>query len=858
MGLKKVYIVPYSHIDWGWGYYLGPSILYMSRVNSEIVARAVEILEREEDYRWCGVDKVYTLFGFWTLHPELREKFRTHVRSGRIDIACGMVSTPHLLGIAGTHCSGESLIRNMIYGAELMEEMLGFKFRNTVLQLNDVTGFFSQLPQIALKCGFKYLKVDRPGELYNRRGVPLNFWWMAPDGSTILCNRCPYGSTWKPQLYTSFEEAAEEFADWLDRVSRFSKLDEVLLYQGGDWDPPDAGLPEFVKEWNGRGLKPRLRISTPTEYFDAVVEHAGNLPVVRGSLDNVGWAALYGVDGDGVRREQREVIDLLLTCEKFLTIASLMGLKYPLELLKRLWIISILWEDHNTIVYLYPEDLEAYKRDLEYVKSKAKLLLDSALTLIASNIDVSGRGVPIVVFNQLSWKRRSPITARVRFSPFNGCRFLKVVDSTGREVPFQVIDLGYYQDGSISEAEVLFIADIPPLGYNTYYAIPVEEEVEFETGLRCFERVEAGRTVLVLENEYFRIEVVNGHLVSVSDKKAGREVLKISKWERLKGVGKFLGNCILCEKVEYGSQGLTGEVRGLEYSSSTFSPERVELVEKGPIRATVAAYFTYLEDPITLKIALYEGVPRVEFATVIHAKRVGRRFRVVFPLNVEGGRVFVDKPFSVEEVDPLKEDYECIERSYGKMGRVFGAYSWACLSDSHYSVALVSRQNSGFMLEEGCRLSSILLATIGSSRLQRFMRAPKMAGTGLHVLEYALMPSVGDVYASRIYQRAREYLNPPIVLAEVGGGGDLPQLKSFLEIGPENIVLTALYREGDQVVLHLFELEGRTSTARIKFFRNLGEVYEANFKGEKVGDDPFLFKEHQIKEVRATPASSDE
>ena len=219
MNIEEIFIVPYSHLDWGWGYYLGPSIHDINKANSRIIRDALKILEKYKEYRWCGIDKVYCLSTFWIEHPDMRDKLKQFIKEEKLDIAGGMISTPHLLGISSTHCSGETLIRNIVYGRQFLEKLIGLKFRNIVLQINDVTGMFSQLPQIAVKCGYRFLKFERPYSIYSKANIPLDFVWESPNGTKILCNRIPYGTAWKPHLYKSFEESMRKFQEYIEEVS---------------------------------------------------------------------------------------------------------------------------------------------------------------------------------------------------------------------------------------------------------------------------------------------------------------------------------------------------------------------------------------------------------------------------------------------------------------------------------------------------------------------------------------------------------------------------------------------------------------------------------------------------------------
>lgn len=848
MNIEKVFIVPYSHLDWGWGYYLGPSIRDINRANSRIIRDALGMLEKFPEYKWCGIDKVYCLATFWIEHPEMRDKVRHFIMENRLDIAGGMVSTPHLLGISSTHCSGESFIRNIVYGRSILEDLIGFKFKNIVLQINDVTGIFSQLPQIAVKCGYRYLKFERPFEVYNKINLPLDFLCESPDGSRILCNRVPYGTSWRPDTCGDFEECRKKFLRYLEELSKFSRINFLLVYQGGDWDPPHEELVKFVDEWNRRGLKPRLEISTPTEYFETISKKG--FPVIKGSLDNVSWAALYGIAGDKLRRLQKEACDLLLTCERFLTVASLMGCSYPFRLLKGLWLREVLWEDHNTLAYLYPSDLEVALRDIRYIKEEALKLLENALNVIAGNIGIKSddRYIPVVVFNQLEWDRSDIVSARIKFRLFNGYKYFRLIDKNGKEVPYQILNIEYDLDGSIREVSVIFKADVPAFGYNTYYAVLADTKPSFNTHTRCFESEESGRTTYIIENDFFRIRIVNGHLTSIFDKRLARELLKSES-------NLFMGNSILCEKVVNGSQGLTGEVEKILNSSNMFSPDRIEIVEDGPVRAVLRVSFTYLENPLAMEIILYEGIPRIEFRTIIEARKTGRRFRVVFPLNVENGVLSVDKPFNVERIKPEKEIYEGGERSWGKMGRVFGAYSWADLSSNGFGAALISRQNAGFILENNM-LSSILLLTVTPDPLGRFRKCSEFIGLGIHKFEYAIYPHEGDVYSGKVYKAALEYLNPLIPLVGVEGCGNLPPSYSFLRIRPENLILSALFRNGEEIVFRIFNIEGKETRASLEFFRKLDEIYESNFLGEPLREsDPLVFKNHEIKEIHGKLAT---
>ena len=159
------------------------------------------------------------------------------------------------------------------------------------------------------------------------------------------------------------------------------------------------------------------------------------------------------------------------------------------------------------------DDIDA---DYDQVTDAMGSILDTALAEIGNRVDTRGDGLPILVFNPLSWTRSEPVRVSLRFAeqPQN----IVVQTATGAALTTQVLSLE--QRGRAWYAEALFFAEaVPSLGYRLFRALgngpaPAAAGGVDVTGTR-------------LENQYLRatVDPQTGHLTSLYSKFAGRESL---------------------------------------------------------------------------------------------------------------------------------------------------------------------------------------------------------------------------------------------------------------------------------------------------------------------------------------------
>ena len=165
----------------------------------------------------------------------------------------------------------------------------------------------------------------------------------------------------------------------------------------------------------------------------------------------------------------------------------------------------------------------------------------------------------------------------------------RVLDSSGREVPAQVI----LQAGSRAR-ELLFQADAPSLGYTTY-------EVQ-----RTAPSVSANAGASMQDDGMFKLETDNYRIVL--DPRRGGAITSL--------LAKRLGNK---EFVDGANARQFNEIRGFfhdegRYHSSVEVPAAIKIVENGPVRSRLEVSGKVGMHPFTQTITVAEGQRRIDFS----------------------------------------------------------------------------------------------------------------------------------------------------------------------------------------------------------------------------------------------------
>jgi len=852
---KIIYIVPYSHMDYSWGYYWGPFLNNILKRDTEVIIEILKLMERDRNYVCSSIHCAHPILHFLINYPEWQDKFLKRVKEGRIEIGDSL-SDPGISPGVGT-MDNESIIRNIIYGRRFWKSLLGEKHKSPVFQMPDVPGHHGQIPQILRKLGFKYYKFDRPYKVLNEKGVPLEFVWKGIDGTEILCQRSPlmdfFPKDREEKLSRSsdafFRQSCENLLKKIQNLQKVSKMDFILLYQGGDWALPRPELTKFIERWNMKNLKPKLQISTLKDYFFDLEKYP-KLPKIEGTLDPIGWTGPAGVGGQVRDILQNKVVNSLLTAEKIASINFMLNGVYPEKELTRLWEKVLLYEDHGCIYYLYPEDDKERTTTLKEVISKCEDIAKISLRTISSQIKIKKEGFPIIVFNLLPWKREGITKCIFYFSPFERIKEFEIYSKEGEKIASQIVNFKKYPAGSYKYLEVIFLAKIPPLGYRVYYFKKVQKREE-EISLSYKEYFNN----IILENEIYKIRIgPTGQILSLYDKKNEKEILSSP-----------FGNDILCDKGEVGYFALSANFPNTQGSGGY--PYTFKEIKYGPLMIHFKIEAPTFGAERIQEISLFSHSRLITFKTTLKSKRENVRYRAMFPLNLkeEETELWHNIPFAAEKLDLEKEPYvgerfqgeeKLAETPQGLKG-LFLSLNWADLSDESYGASLILDGWHTFM-KEGNSLSTVLLTTMSAEKLGRFWRCKHFLGTkGDYKFTYYLYPHSGNHEKAKTSRVALEIKNPLISLPiEKENGNLLSEEESFLSIDPENILLSAIYVEEGKVNVRLYETEGRETKAKIRF-RFPFTIEEVDLSGEKAKilsewarETETYFSAYEIKTLR--------
>ena len=134
------------------------------------------------------------------------------------------------------------------------------------------------------------------------------------------------------------------------------------------------------------------------------------------------------------------------------------------------------------------------------------------------------------------------------------------------------------------------------------------------------------------------------------------------------------------------------------------------------------------------------------------------------------------------------------------------------------------------------------------------LRSPKWpdptADRGKHSIEYALYPHAGNWRDARTVNRACEYNNPLIAVIAEAHSGKLPASRSFIQLEPSTLILSALKKTEDSDgtwTMQWYESQGKETDASITLPRSPKKITMSNFVEDDGAVVPFNKNTAKIK-----------
>ncbi len=771
-----------SHIDMAW---LWPWTETVEVVHNTFRS-ALDLMREYPDFKFT-MSSARTYSWMEEKYPDLFKEIQQRVKEGRWEIVGGMWVEPDL-NMPG----GESLVRQILVGKRYFQEKFGVDVK--IGWNPDSFGYNWQLPQIYKKSGIDTFVTQKLMWAHEFTVFPYKmFWWEAPDGSRLL--------TYFPHDYAMGIDPVQLGKDasvWLPAIygpNPPPQSEMMHLYGVGDHGggPTRTMLDNATRWMKPDVVFPNLELSRADTFFNDLQPKLANMqvPVWRNELYFEYHRGVFTTQAE-TKKRIRTTEELLLNAEKFSAFSTLYGRAYPTSDFDRSW-KDMLFDDFHDI---FPGSgiavnyLDA-KRNLEDVQRVGRGVLNGSLDEIASNIHLGGEGVPVVVFNSLSWPRNELIESEVRLPEPTSA--VEVVDASGKRVTSQLISA----DRATRMVRVLMKVSVPSLGYATYYVIPRSKAVETAAEVKA-----SGDT---LENEFVRLKVdpKTGCMSSLFDKRTNTETLAPSETDSGGPKDSICGNLLQTFHdlpKEYDAWNIDPDFEKQHWDID--KADEVALVENGPLRAVLRVKNHFQNSTFVRDIVVSAGSPRVDVKMTAdwHEKHI--LLKVAMPLSVHNNMATFEIPYGTIERPTTRNT----RAEQGKF-EVPGLH-WADLSDEKHGLSLLNDCKYGYDAKGNVLRLSLLRSPVWPD---------PHADEGVHEFTYSLYAHGGTWKDALSVRRGYELNYPLLARQEAKHTGNLPEQQSFLTIAGDNVVLTAVKKAEDSeaLILRYYEWAGKESDVQL-------------------------------------------
>ncbi|MFQ5423450.1 MAG: alpha-mannosidase [Phycisphaerae bacterium] len=812
----KVYFVGESHIDLEWLWPWRETV----QVCHDTFAQVLRFMEAYPDFRFSqGSAQTYQ----WMKdrYPDLFGAIRARVKSGQWELVGGTWTEPDF-----NMPAGESLARQILRGRRFFDREFGKDVR--IGWAPDSFGYTHQLPQLLRSAGIYAFFTTKM--LWNdTTEFPYHLCrWLAPDGSVVVGCTPPQGigSRVRP----------DRLKDMLDAMEERHGLRSVIVPFGvGDHGGgPSREDIETILDLGRTDLAPTVKMSTAVDYIHDILKKGdAGLPMLDDELYLQYHRGTYTSQGR-IKWFNRNGEVLLLSAERFATLAHADGAEWPGADFDEMWRRVLFHQCHDglpgTSVPVVKEDI---RKDYDWILSTGRARLNDALETLARSIDTSGPGRPIVVFNPLAWDRIAPVMLPETDAI--------VLDADRHPVPSQRTDDG----------RLVFMADVPSLGYAVYHLVPRSERPEAAPALRIQDWTFAN------DRLEFSLNPETGHLTSVRTLPNGDDVLA--------------GDGNLLEFFDDRPKQWDAWNLGLSNRSVITALDGLEIVERGPVRVVVRLKRSFSKSQVSQDIVLYAGRPWIEFRTNVDWHEDHKFLRAAFPLARWSAKATYHVPFGTmaRPADPHTD----AEKAMFEVPALF----WADQGDDTAGAALLNDCKYGYSAhQQWLRLSLLKAATWPDPKQDQ----------GHHTFAYAFYPHAGDWRQAGVMHTGYEFNYPLYVYqpapTEIAAGdgrhnedSSLRQPRhAFIRVllrdangeydGPDTgVVLTALKpaEDGDGWILRLHELFGRPAIVSLRFDREFADAERVDILERSAGPVKhggrrldFRIGPHRIEGLRLRPS----
>lgn len=701
--------------------------------------------------------------------------------------------------------SGESLIRQLLYGQNYFKEKFGTVTK--VAWLPDTFGFPWQLPQIFKQAGIEYFVTGKLHWNDTTKFPHGVFWWQSPDGTQLLSMMSP------PNVAGVMDTNPIVMTNYAINWEQQTGLKEAMWLPGvGDHGGgPTRDMLEVQQRWQNSPFFPQISFTTAKNYLDHLPKE--NLLIWDDELYLEFHRGCYTTHADQ-KYYNRYCEGLLYQAELWSSLATIaLNLPYPKTVLTDAWKKVLFNQFHDILPGTsIPEVYEDANQKWHEVIETGEAILERALQMIASQVKLplppDKNAKPILIFNSLNWVRSEVVSLNLDSENW------EIYDVEGNLVSSQI---------TVDNKLIFLAKDIPSVGHKLFWLCPSQR---FST--------EKVPDEFILENDYIKVRVnpETGDLESLFN--------KIQQLEILNGAGNQLqafqdkGQYWDAWNIDPNYQDYplpASELKSIEYLDQGLIQSRIRVIR-------IIGQSEFIQDYI---LEAHSSVLKIK--TQVNWQEEHVLVKAAFPLNLESDVVTYEIACGVIErlTRPKTEAEKAKWEVYG--------HRWADLSDvkRNYGVSLLNDCKYGY----DSRDNQIRLTLLRSARWP-----DKNADLGTHSFTYAIYPHPNDWKEAKTVHRGYE-LNIPLKVINPSQSveGSLSAHCSWIDLGINGLILMSLKqseKSENEWILRCYESEGEAAELEINGDLNIKTLSSVNLLEEKINNkysmiDPWKIVSYSIE-----------
>jgi alpha-mannosidase len=873
--VPTLYVVPYAHLDTQWRWEFPQSIseylLKTMRVNFDYFDKYPHYV-----FNWTGSNRYRLMKEYF---PADYAKMTQYVAAGRwfpagSSVEEGDVNLPSAEGIFRQILYGNAYFRKD-FGKASTEYMLpdcfGFPASlPSILAHAGVKGFSTQKLSAAWQPSPRVGGPDSPEE--TPEGIPFNVgMWIGTDGKTVIAALNPggYGSSvyvdlsqepgppppepqltseekskLTPQQLSVLNRPRTPEQDWVKRIALDGKVTGVFAdykYVGtGDIGGaaqestvklleaivtksetvlPPYPMPPFLRavEPASAPQGPAVRVGEgPVQVIESAADQMFNditpqmtsrMPQYKGDLELINHSA-GSLTSQAYHKRWIIKNELLADAAEKASIAAewMGGRPYPQKRLNSAWILELGGHFHDTAAgTATPRAYTLAWNDDIIAANQFAGVLTSATEAIASGLDTQGNGTPLVVYNPLNIAREDVVEASVAFP--NGIpKAARVYGPDGKEVPAQL------EDG-----KVLFLANLPSVGYAIYDVVPAAKPA-----LNATLKV----TNSSLENARYRVQLDgNGDVSSIYDKTLGKELLSTPIRLAISTDSPRM----------YPAWNMDFDQEQAAPRAYVGGPAQIRIKEDGPVRVSIEVTRQAENSKFMQTISLSAGDPgnRVEFSNAIDWRTLAANLKETFSLAASNENATYNWDVgTIQRTNAQERQFEVASHRWIDLTDKSGSFGATILSDC--------KNGSDKPNDNTIRLTLMRspgMQTPTNGRPQGYSDQANQ-DWGHHEFVFGLAGHAGDWRQAQTDWQAYR-LNDPLVAFETAKhAGSLGKSFSLLHLNNPRIRVLALKKAeaSDEIILRMVELDGNPAqNVRVSFAAPVIAAREVNGQEQAIG-----------------------